>query len=132
MFTDAQLLGYLDELLPIAELTQIETELRASPELCERLARLLAQRDSGIHAVGDIWRRQKLTCLSRAQLGSFLLGALTDEELEYIEFHLHDVGCRYCQANLADLRSQQLDTAGQIAQRRERFFQTSVGRLKPS
>ncbi|MBL8828482.1 MAG: hypothetical protein JNM18_15980 [Planctomycetaceae bacterium] len=129
MPTDAQLLGYLDELLPIAELTQIESQLRGSPELRERLARLSAQRDSGVHAVGDIWRRERLTCLTRAQLGSYLLGAMTDEEIEYAEFHLRDVGCRYCQANLADLRSQQSDTTGQVTKRRAKFFQTSVGRV---
>lgn len=128
--TDAQLLGYLDEALPVAEMTRLERALRDSAELLQRLSRLSAQRDAGVHSLGDVWRRQRLTCLTRAQLGSYALGAMTDEELEYVEFHLRDVGCRYCQANLADLRALQNESAGQTAGRRQRFFQTSVGRLK--
>lgn len=127
-FSDAQLLGYLDELLDVAEMVRIEQCLRDDESLRERLSRLSAQRDAGVHALGDMWRRHRLTCLSRSQWGSFLLQALAPDEMAYAEFHLAAIGCRYCQANLADLRSQQADPDEQASERQQRLFQTSVGR----
>ena len=130
LWSDNQLLGYLDEVLAIAEMAQLEQALRESAELSQRLARLCAQRDAGVHSVGDIWRQHRLSCPTRTQLGSYLLGVLSDGEAEYIEFHLGEVGCRYCDANLADLRAQQNDASQQPSQRRTKFFQTSVGKLR--
>ena len=45
---------------------------------------------------------------------------------EYLQFHLDEIGCRFCQANVADLRQ----SADPNAERRVRkYFETSVGRL---
>jgi hypothetical protein len=56
------------------------------------------------------------------------LGTLGEDASDYIRFHIDKIGCRYCQANLADLetasRAQQPPT-----QRRQRYFQTSAGYL---
>ena len=127
---DAQLLAYLDESLAVDVMSHIEQRLRDSGELRSRLARLLAQRESGQHTIGDIWRRQRLTCLSRSQLGSYLLGALPAAERGYVEFHLTHVGCRCCTANLADLKQQSAEQPPQRTKRQKRFYETSVGRLK--
>ena len=68
---------------------------------------LLQERDRGEHSVGAIWRRQRLSCVKREQLGSYLLGVLDDDVQDYIQFHLRTIGCAYCLANLADLQTQQ-------------------------
>jgi hypothetical protein len=82
--------------------------------------------------LGEIWRRQRLTCASRNELGSYLLGVLPAEEMAFVQFHLEEVGCRYCQANLADLQEQQADIAATTATvRRRRYFQSSAGYLPP-
>ena len=65
------------------------------------------QEDRGEHTVGAIWRRERVSCPTRDQLGGYLLGAGDDDLLKYVRFHLEVVGCPYCQANLDDLRKLQ-------------------------
>ncbi|OHB76571.1 MAG: hypothetical protein A2W31_03395 [Planctomycetes bacterium RBG_16_64_10] len=129
-FTVADLEGYLDETLPAATMAAIEAALRANAALVARLTTLIARRDAGIHSVGDCWRRGRLSCPSRQQLGSHLLRALPDEVAHFITFHLQTVGCRYCAANLADLKAQQAESPVDRDGRRRRYFQSSAGYLK--
>lgn len=128
-FTDAELLGYLDEALPVERMAAIETQLRDSVGLRQRVAAVRGQRDSQGHTVSDIWRRGRLSCPDRRQLGSYLLGALPAESSAYIEFHLQTVGCRFCQANLGDLQEASQPTEA-VARRRQKFFQSSAGLVK--
>ncbi|MSR58993.1 MAG: hypothetical protein EXS05_15335 [Planctomycetaceae bacterium] len=128
-FTDAELLGYLDEALPVERMVAIETQLRSSVGLRQRVAVVRGSRDSQGHTVSDIWRRGRLSCPNRRQLGSYLLGALPPEWTDYIEFHLQTVGCRYCLANLGDLQEASQPTEA-VAKRRQKFFQSSAGYVK--
>lgn len=128
--TQSDLQAYLDEALAPAEMTAIEQELRKKPELLKQLAAINARRDAGLHSVGEIWRRQRLSCPSREQLGSYLLGALDAAHSEYIDFHLKSIGCRCCQANLEDLRRQQEETAETVKKRRTKYFQSTAGHLR--
>lgn len=128
-FTDAELLAYLDEMLPSERASLVEKELRDSAPLRQRATILARRRDQGGHSVGEIWRRQRLSCLTRSQLGSYLLGTLEQHVADYVEFHLRTIGCRICAANLHDLQSaQQAD--GEIRQRRRKFFESSAGYLR--
>lgn len=77
--------------------------------------------------VARVWRENRLTCLKRSTLGSFLLGVLEEPWRSYTQFHLDVVGCPMCVANLADLQSEE-DTRTPADQ--ERMFQSSVGFLK--
>ncbi len=129
--TDDELLAYLDEQLPAERATHIERELRSSPVLRQQAAILIHRRDQGGHTVGEIWRRQRLSCLSRSQLGGYLLGTATDELSDYVEFHLRTVGCRLCEANLQDLRESRGPTPDST-RRRRKFFESSAGNLAPS
>jgi len=128
--TQSDLQAYLDEALAPAEMTAIEQELRKKPDLLKQLAAINARRDAGLHSVGEIWRRQRLSCPTREQLGSSLLGALDAGHAEYVEFHLKTIGCRYCQANLEDLRRQQEETAETVKTRRTKYFQSTAGHLR--
>ena len=129
-FSDAELEAYLDEALDSAQLARIEDAVRQSPALAQRLTTISARRDAGLHSLGEIWRRHRLTCLSRAELGSHLLGGLSDEQARYVAFHIQVVGCRLCQANLADLESQQAEVEDATQHRRQRYFQSSAGLLR--
>lgn len=129
MYHDSVLLGYLDEMLPTAQMSEVEGALRVSAELRQRVALLLKRRDQGGHTVGEIWRRHRLSCLSRNELGSYLLGTLEERLAEYAEFHLKIVGCRVCSANLHDLEGAQTQGSKEVARRRQRMFESSVGRL---
>ena len=95
-----------------------------------RLAGINARRDGGNHTLGEIWRLHRLSCPSRAELGSSLLGVLSPAENDYIQFHLTVIGCRYCQANWNDLANQQAEAADAQASRRRKYFQSSAGFLK--
>jgi hypothetical protein len=134
MYTSAELLSYLDEALPAEMMAGIEDALRRDSKLTAQLTDLMARRDAGVHSLAEIWRRHRLTCLTREQLGSHLLGILADEESEYISFHLETIGCRYCQANLDDLQAQQAQTAqaatDHSSHRRRKYFQSSAGHLQ--
>ena len=127
-WTDAELIAWIDEMLPADRMAALETDLRDNESLKHRIAGLSKQRDSGIHAVGEIWRRERLSCPGRAELGSFLLGTLEQSRHDYIDFHLRTVGCRICGANLRDLEDQSRD-ANESTARRRRFFESSAGYL---
>ena len=135
MFTPAELAAYLDEALPPESMAAIETALRGDPKLAAQLAEIIAQRDAGQHSLGDIWRRERLSCPAREQLGSYLLGVLTDEEAAFIKFHIETIGCRFCGANLDDLKHQQAAAADRAdadrtSTRRRKYFQSSAGHLR--
>src|SRR4051812_25198630 len=95
---------YLNEALPDAELAAVEKALRESAALRAELEAVRGQVDRGEHSVGAVWRRERLSCPNREQLGSYLLGAGDPDLHDYVQFHLTTVGCPYCQANLDDLK----------------------------
>lgn len=128
-YSDEQLLAYLDEQLPVEELAGLEQVMRSSDALRRRTALLARNRDQGAHTVGAIWRRLRLSCLTRSQLGSYLLGVLDRDQTDYVEFHLHTLGCRYCNANLQDLEEHQKTTT-ESNSRRQRYFESSAGLLR--
>ena len=129
MFNDSTLLAYIEESLPAEVMARLESELRTDETLRQQLSQVIAKRDSGVHTIGDIWRRHRLSCPSREDLGSYLLGAMMDDQADYIKFHLDKVGCRYCQSNLDDLSVSHHRDA--VIARRKKYFQSSVGRLRP-
>ena len=131
-FTSDELEAYLDELLPVERMAEIEEALRNDEELKARLTETNGRRDAGLHSLGGIWRRHRLSCPTREQLGSFLLGVLDEGESEYVQFHVETVACRYCSASLVDLRAQQEATdATGSEKRRHKYFQSSAGYLHP-
>ncbi len=129
-FTHADLEAYLDEALSPAEMVEFEDQLRTDPELGRELAAINARRDAGVHTLGEIWRRQRVSCPTREQLGSFLLGALAPEHADYITFHITKAGCRFCLANHDDLKAQQEEGNETVATRRKKYFQSSAGYLR--
>jgi len=121
--------GYLDEALAPEEMARVELALRRDPELLKRVEAIHARRNSGMYSLGEIWRQARLSCPSREQLGSYLLGVLPDELADYVAFHVELVGCRFCRANLADLENQQAEAAESAEGRRRKYFQSSAGYL---
>ncbi|NIL96800.1 MAG: hypothetical protein GTO62_06580 [Planctomycetales bacterium] len=128
-YSTAHLEAYLDEALPVPEMADVEMSLRENPQLTQQLADVHARRDAGVHSLGEIWRRHRLTCPTRQQLGSYLLGVLPPSLADYIAFHLQQVHCRHCLANLTDLENRQRESATEVATRRGKFFRSSAGYL---
>ena len=67
--------AYLDESLQSAEMAKIEAALRDQPELIHELSQINNRRDAGVHTLGEIWRRHRISCPSREELGGYLLEA---------------------------------------------------------
>jgi anti-sigma factor RsiW len=131
-FTNAELEAYLDESLSAERMAAVEDALRHSEELQRRLIVINGRRDAGVHSVGEIWRRHRLSCPSREQLGSYLLGVLPQDAADYVNFHLQVFECRYCAASVDDLRAQQSAAdAGAVNSRRMKYFHSSAGYLRP-
>lgn len=128
-YSHEELLAYLAEQLPAERMAVIERSLRESEPLRRELAILARERDQGGFTVGEVWRRMRLSCPTRSQLGSYLLGALDEGPRDYVEFHLQTVGCRVCAANLADLQ-QATAPAPEKQRRRRKYFDSSAGYLR--
>ena len=128
--TREQLHAYLDDALTDAETAHIEQALRDSEPLRRALRQAMQERDRGEHSLGAVWRRERLTCPTREQLGSYLLQVLDEGTQNYIDFHLHTIGCPYCVANLTDLQSLQKEPPPRAKERRRRYFESSAGVLR--
>ncbi len=123
--------AYLDEALPAEEMAEIEKQLRRDPALLERLSAVNARRDSGVHTLSEIWRRRRASCPDRREWAAYLLGTLDAAARRYMEIHVREVGCRFCQANLRDLQAQSEEDGTAEESRRRRFFESGVGHLRP-
>ena len=117
---------YLADALGGEGMARVEKALRDSAELRERLEQVRhGQEDDGLHSLGAIWARARLSCPSREQLGSYLLDALDPEAARYIRFHVETIGCAYCGANLADLQDQLGREAMPSQHRSRRIYDSS-------
>lgn len=130
-WTDREITAWLDEMLPPARMAEFENQVRTDKALQQKVAAVIRSRDQGGNSIGEIWQRARLSCPSRSELGNYLLQTLTPEHADYIEFHLSTIGCRLCQANLADLEEQSSQQSPPDTRRR-RFFESSAGLLRPN
>ena len=60
-------------------------------------------------------------------MGSYLLQVLDANQQEFVRFHLEEIGCRYCNANLEDLQARQQEIESATQNRRRRYFQSTAG-----
>lgn len=125
--TDEELLAYVEEQLATEQSVAIEIALRQDPALAARLRSLLALQDQGEYSVGNLWRRERLSCPPRGVWAAYADGRLGDGLSEYLRFHLETVGCSICSANFADLRL--AGSSAEAETRAKKFFQSSAGHL---
>jgi len=130
-FTDAELEAYLDEALDPTRAAELEDCLKENRDVLARLSYINGRRDAGIHTLGEIWRRNQVGVPSREQMGNYLLGVSSKEEVDYIDFRMNQLKCRFTVALLADLKAQQAESdAEKSADRRSKIFHSSAGLLK--
>jgi hypothetical protein len=127
--TRDSLRAFVDDALTEPEMARVEQALRSSEPLRKQLQQVVQERERGDHSIGAIWRRARLTCPSREQLGSYVLQVLDPGLQDYIDFHIRTVACPFCQANLTDLETRQHEAASQVQERRRRIFTSSAGML---
>ncbi len=118
--------AYLLDELPPGTLARVEKALRDSAELRAQLEDVRQNRtEVGLHSMGAIWRRSRLTCPSRQQLGSLLLDALDPDLAAYLQVHIEVIECPFCQANLADLKGKAEPASNLAKTRQHRILQSS-------
>ena len=122
----ATLRAYLADELPAGTLARVEKALRDSAEVRARLEEVREDRsEAGLHSLGAIWRRNRLTCPTRQQLGSLLLDVLDPDLADYLRFHVDVVACPFCQANMADLQGKAEANTPATENRRQQILQSS-------
>jgi hypothetical protein len=129
-FTDLELQAYLDEALAAEEMAHIEATVRKDKTILKRLSEINRRRDQGVHTLGEVWRRHRLSCPRRQDLGAYLLDALDPEMANYIYFHITEIGCRYCLANLDDLKVEKQQENAVAQKRQRRYFESSAAYLR--
>jgi len=77
-----------------------------------------------------IWETLRLSCPKRSTIGAYHLGTLDAGWQDYVGFHLEKLGCEYCRANLADIKS--ADQARASDSLRQKILQSTVGFLRQS
>lgn len=75
-----------------------------------------------------VWEELRPSCPKRSTIGAYLLGTLEEDWHEYVDFHLNELGCRFCGANHDDLKRQSEDSEANLL--RDRIMQSSVGFLR--
>lgn len=126
-FTDAELRAYAGELLDSQRAAEVEAEIRTSPALLERMARLIRDSDEGTDSLGQMWRRGRWSCPPRSIWAAYVARRLGDGLSQYLRFHVDTIGCRICQANLQDLLGD--ETAAATEARVQKIFHSSAGSL---
>lgn len=121
---------YLNDALPADQAAAVEKAIRADPALQAVVEQVRAEADRGDHTVGGIWRRDRLSCPTRETLGTYLQDVLDPAHAEYVRFHLTDVVCPYCQANLDDLARLHAEPPAARTTRRKRIVDSSAKLLR--
>ena len=121
---------YLHDALPDAETAAVENALRSQPEVVALFHEVRQEADAGGHTLGGVWRRERVSCPSRDQLGGYLLAAGDPDLGDYVKFHLETVGCPYCRANLDDLARMNAEPAEPAKKRRRKIVDSTAGALR--
>ncbi|MFB3891808.1 MAG: RNA polymerase sigma factor [Phycisphaerae bacterium] len=111
---------------------------RCLKQVRERVAPRVADADRGSpgHNGGHdqdalltaVWEEHRFSCPKRSTVGAYLLGSLEGAWKSYVDFHLNRLGCRFCQANLEDLRLQ--GAPRRVKSLQERIMQSTAGFLR--
>ena len=73
------------------------------------------------------WEDLRPSCPKRTTLGKFILEILPPEWTDFVEFHVQELGCDYCRANLLEL-SEEVD-ANENERANQQLFQSTIGFL---
>ncbi|MHC4717212.1 MAG: sigma-70 RNA polymerase sigma factor region 4 domain-containing protein, partial [Planctomycetota bacterium] len=75
----------------------------------------------------EVWESRRPSCPKRSTVGAYMLGTLEPAWAEHVDFHLHRLGCRFCLANLEDLKKQ--NEGLEREDLRARIMESTVGWL---
>ncbi|GAB4143075.1 MAG: hypothetical protein Fur0037_10620 [Planctomycetota bacterium] len=83
--------------------------------------------------VASVWREERVSCPHPDILSSFLAGGLSAGAREFVEFHLRESQCPYCNAVIEDLREvEDRAMAGERRSQIDRLLRNTAGTLRRS
>jgi hypothetical protein len=81
--------------------------------------------------VASVWRDERISCPHPHLLQSWLQGGLTGGAQEFLDFHMHDSKCPYCNAVADDLRARESRAQSPVLEDlRDRLLRSTVAALR--
>lgn len=81
--------------------------------------------------VATVWREERISCPHPHLLQSWLQGGLDGGARAFLDFHLRDSKCPYCNAVVDDLRARDAAAQGPVlADMRDRLLRSTVAALR--
>ena len=78
----------------------------------------------------QIWEDQRPSCPKRTTLGKFSLQILPGDWTDFVDFHVNQLGCSYCRANLDEFAGEsELEDSNEFSQQ---LFHSTIGFLQRS
>ena len=103
--------------------------------LIDRLRRLMGEagdteaspksEDPMLPNLRKVWIDQRPSCPKRTTLGKYTLEILPSAWSDFVRFHVDDLGCAFCLANLSELTAE----TSLSRQQSEQLFQSTIGFL---
>lgn len=86
-----------------------------------------------VFTVATVWREERISCPHPHLLQSWLQGGLAAEAAGFVQFHLRDSQCPYCNAVVEDLRAREdLARTPALEDLRDRLLRSTVAELRRS
>jgi hypothetical protein len=81
--------------------------------------------------VATVWRDARISCPHPHLLQSWLQGGLSGGALEFLDFHLKDSKCPYCNAVVDDLKARESQARSPVLEdMRDRLLRSTVAALR--
>jgi hypothetical protein len=81
--------------------------------------------------VASVWREERISCPHPDLLHSWQTGGLEGGAAEFVEFHLRESQCPYCNAVVEDLERQDADArSGSMTDLRDRLLRSTAVALR--
>jgi hypothetical protein len=81
--------------------------------------------------VATVWREERVSCPHPDILQAYDTGSLSPGAMEFLEFHLQESACPYCDSVLQDLRSRQQDAdETRMTDLKDRLMRSTVSELR--
>lgn len=118
----------------LKKLREIVEKSDRGGEIGAALAKLADDGDVPID-VASVWSESRVSCPARHWIARRLAGSLEEGPTGFLDFHIDEIGCDWCQANRDDLERQDEETLepllASVQESRARLLRSRVDRPAP-
>ena len=124
----AELLGVKENEIAVTKHRLLKRLRSALAEEIDSIGEEATFKSSLLPSLHQVWENQRPSCPKRTTLGKFSLEILPPDWTDFVAFHVQQLGCSYCKANLAEL--EQAADSDVSATTSQQLFQSTIGFLK--